>query len=129
MPPVVGTGSAVMECLMKLILPLAAVLAAGTFPVAALAAPACADLVVVDANIRTLDEDVPRASALATMGSRVVAVGDEADVRALVCDSTRVIEAAGRLVLPGFNDSHVHFMDGGQGWSSVELRDAPSQEE
>src|SRR5690606_34558280 len=48
MPPVVGTGSAVMECLMKRILSLAAVLAAGTFPVAAMAAPACADLVVVD---------------------------------------------------------------------------------
>src|SRR5690606_20498916 len=54
MLPVVGTGSAVMECLMKRILPLAAVLAAGTFPVAAMAAPACADLVVVDAHIRTL---------------------------------------------------------------------------
>lgn len=114
---------------MKRILSLAAVLAAGTFPVAAMAAPACADLVVVDAHIRTLDEAVPQASALATMGSRIVAVGDEADVRGLVCGSTRVIEAHGRLVLPGFNDSHVHFMDGGQGLSSVDLRDAPSQEE
>ena len=114
---------------MKRILSFAAVLAAGVLPAGAFAAPACADLVVVDANIRTLDEAVPRASALATMGSRIVAVGDEADVRRLACDSTRVIEAGGRLVLPGFNDSHVHFMDGGQGLSSVDLRDAPSQEE
>src|SRR5690606_34578848 len=40
-----------------------------------------------------------------------------------------VIDAGGRLVLPGFNDAHVHFMDGGQGLSSVDLRDAQSQQE
>ena len=112
---------------MKRILPLAAALAACALPISAFAATACADLVVADANVRTLDADQPRASALAVIGSRIVAVGDEADVRALACDSTRVIEAGGRLVLPGFNDSHVHFMDGGQGLSSVDLRDAGSQ--
>lgn len=92
-------------------------------------ASACADLVVIDADVRTLDPERPRASALATLGSRIVAVGSEADVRPLACDSTRVIEAGGRLVLPGFNDAHVHFMDGGQGLSSVDLRDAQSQQE
>ena len=114
---------------MKRVLPLAVALAACALPVSAAAATACADLLVVDANVRTLDADQPRASALATIGSRIVAVGEEADVRPLACDSTRVIEAEGRLVLPGFNDAHVHFMDGGQGLSSVDLRDAESQQE
>ncbi|MFZ7095984.1 amidohydrolase [Luteimonas dalianensis] len=114
---------------MKLILSLAAVLTAGSLPAGALAAPVCADLLVVDADIRTLDEDMPRANALATIGSRIAAVGDEEEVRGLACGSTRVIDAGGRLVLPGFNDSHVHFMDGGQGLSSVDLRDADSQRE
>ena len=56
---------------------LAASLAAGH----ASAAPACADLVVVGADIRTLDAARPRADAIATLGSRIVAVGDEAGVR------------------------------------------------
>src|SRR5690606_22360654 len=114
---------------MKRVLPLAAALVACVLPISAFAATACADLVVVDANIRTLDGDLPQAGALATLDSRIVAVGEEADVRALACESTRVIQAEGRLVLPGFNDSHVHFMDGGQGLSSVDLRDAESQQE
>ncbi|HRN60938.1 MAG TPA: amidohydrolase [Gammaproteobacteria bacterium] len=101
----------------------------GLAPLPSIAAPACADLVVVNANIRTLDEQVPRAAALATIGSRIVAVGDDVQLRPLACDSTRVIDAEGRLVLPGFNDSHVHFMTGGQGLSSVDLRDADSQQE
>lgn len=113
---------------MNRILSLAAALACAAVAPAH-AASICADLVVVDANVRTLDPDRPRATALATLGSRIVAVGEEADVRALACASTRVIEAEGRLVLPGFNDSHVHFMDGGQGLSSVDLRDAQSQQE
>ena len=94
------------------------------------AAPAvCADLVVLDANIRTLDAGQPEATALAALGGRVLALGDDDAVRALACDSTRVIEAGGRLVLPGFNDAHVHFMDGGQGLSSVDLRDAQTRQE
>ena len=96
-------------------------------PWPALAGPACADLVLVDADIRTLDDALPRARALATIGARIVAIGDEAAVRPLACDATRVVDAGGRLVLPGFNDSHVHFMDGGQALSSVDLRDAGSQ--
>lgn len=93
------------------------------------AAAVCADVAVVNANIRTLDPETPRANAIAALGGRVLTLGTEEEVRALACDSTRVIDAGGRLVLPGFNDSHVHFMDGGQGLSSVDLRDAQSQQE
>ena len=110
------------------ILPWIAVLA-GAIPLPATAAPACANLVVVDADIRTLDANQPRATALAVVANRIVAVGSDAEVRPLACASTRVVRGNGRLVLPGFNDSHVHFMSGGQGRSSVDLRDADSPQE
>lgn len=94
-----------------------------------LAAGRCADLVVTGARIRTLDEARPSATALAVIGNRIAHVGDDAGARALACASTRMIEGGGRLLLPGFNDSHVHFMSGGEGRSSVDLRDAASHAE
>lgn len=62
--------------------------------------------------------------ALAVAGDSVLAVGDDAAIRALAAPSTRVVDLHGRLVTPGFNDAHVHFLDGGFGLLSVELRDA-----
>jgi predicted amidohydrolase YtcJ len=54
-------------------------------------------------------------------------VGDEALLAATVGPATRVIELRGRLVLPGFNDAHVHFLEGGFGLLSVDLRPARDQ--
>jgi predicted amidohydrolase YtcJ len=64
------------------------------------------------------------ATAIAVRGERVVAVGDDAAVAGLVGPATRVVELGGRLVTPGFNDAHVHFLSGGFGLLSVDLRDA-----
>lgn len=89
----------------------------------------CADLVVTNARIRTLDQARPLATAIAVSGNRIVQVGDDNGARALACPSTRMIDGGGRLLLPGFNDSHVHFMSGGEGRSSVDLRDAASPAE
>lgn len=66
-------------------------------------------------------------SALAVAGERVLAVGDDAAIRALASGGTRVIDLKGRLVTPGFNDAHVHFIDGGFGLLSVDLRDAKDE--
>ena len=68
-------------------------------------------------------------SALAIAGDRVLAVGNDEAVRALASKDTRVIDLAGRLVTPGFNDAHVHFLDGGFGLLSVDLRDAKDEGE
>jgi hypothetical protein len=87
------------------------------------------ELIVVNANIRTLDRGRPAAEALAVLGGRIVAVGSTAEIRKLAGKSTRVIDAGGRLVVPGFNDAHVHFLDGGAGLSSVDLRDAKTPAE
>jgi hypothetical protein len=76
----------------------------------ACAAPAgpAPDLVLVGGKVFTADSTQPWAEAIAIRGGRIVAVGAEAAVRALVGAPTRVIELGGRVVVPGFNDAHDH---------------------
>ena len=80
-------------------------------------------LAVVNARIWTGDARRPWAEGVAIRGERLAAVGSSAEVRKLA-GSARVIDAQGRMVVPGFIDSHVHFVDGGFRLSSVQLRDA-----
>lgn len=75
--------------------------------------PATPDLILINADIRTMDVLVPRAEALAVTSGRVSALGTTADIRALAGKSTRVIDAGERLVLPGFQDTHIHLQDSG----------------
>jgi hypothetical protein len=93
-------------------------------PAAAPAPETPADLAVVGARVWTGDPARPEAQAVAVRGERVVAVGTDAEVRRLVGPGTRVIDARGGMVAPGFIDSHVHFVTGGFRLASVQLRDA-----
>jgi predicted amidohydrolase YtcJ len=88
-----------------------------------------ADLVITNANIHTMDAKHPTARAIAVWQNKIIAVGTDADVKPLTGAQTRVIDAGGKLVLPGFNDAHVHFLETGFQLSSVNLRDAKSPEE
>ncbi|MBV8205977.1 MAG: amidohydrolase [Acidobacteria bacterium] len=88
-----------------------------------------AELVVTNARIWTVDSNHPTADAVAVIGDRIVAVGSAADIDAWRGSETRVIDAGGKLLMPGFNDAHVHFIDGGMQLDSVDLRDAPTPEE
>src|SRR5437762_13673117 len=72
---------------------------------------------------------LPPATALAVKDGKVAALGAEADIASLIGPSTRVIDLRGRLVVPGFNDAHVHFLSGGFGLLSVDLRDAKDEQE
>jgi predicted amidohydrolase YtcJ len=73
------------------------------------AAPASkADLVVLDSTIYTADASRHMASAMAVQGSRIVYVGDAEGAKAWRGPKTRILDAAGRLVLPGLVDSHIH---------------------
>lgn len=87
------------------------------------------DLVVVNARVRTMDARSTVAEALAVRDGRIAAVGSTREIRALAGPSTKVIDARGRLVLPGFNDAHVHFLSGGYQLANVDLRDAKTREE
>ena len=93
---------------------------------AATPAPAVAPLTlaVVNARVWTGDPRRPWADAVAVADDRIAAVGSSAEVRKLATAGTRVVDAAGGMVLPGFVDSHIHFLDGGFGLASVQLRDA-----
>lgn len=69
-----------------------------------------ADLVIINGKILTIDKDNPTAEAIAIKGEKIIAVGSTAKISGMIeKGSTRVIDAAGRLVIPGFNDAHVHF--------------------
>src|SRR5438477_9156006 len=92
-------------------------------------APLSADLVIINAKVHTMDRSQPIAEAVAVLGNRIVAVGSTKAIRDLAGTNTRVIDAKGQLVLPGFNDAHVHFMSGGFQLSSVDLRDANTPQE
>ena len=68
------------------------------------------DRVLLNARVWTGDPARPRAEALAIQGSRIVAVGGTAEVKALAGPATEVLDLRGRFVAPGFNDSHLHFL-------------------
>ncbi|MET0214181.1 MAG: amidohydrolase [Vicinamibacterales bacterium] len=86
-----------------------------------------ADVIVVNANVYTVDPDRPRAQALAISGEFIIKVGSNEEVRRLASRATRVIDAGGRLVVPGFNDAHVHLVMGAEELVGVDLR--PSSDE
>jgi predicted amidohydrolase YtcJ len=80
-----------------------------------------ADIVVRNAKIYTGDPVHPQASAVAIKDGKVTVVGDDKDVAPLVSARTRVVDALGRRVIPGLNDSHVHVIRGGLNYV-LELR-------
>lgn len=73
------------------------------------------DTILIGARILTMDPARPEAQALAIRDGRILALGDDGDIRALARPDARVIAAGGRLALPGLIDAHVHLMDGGRG--------------
>jgi len=82
-----------------------------------------ADAVLLHARIYTVNAHQPWAEALAIRDSRIVAVGTEQQIEKYRGPSTRVIDAGGHLVLPGFTDCHIHFMDGSLSLERINLDD------
>jgi hypothetical protein len=69
-----------------------------------------ADLVIINGKVLTIDSDHPTAEAIAVSGEKIVAVGTNGKIKGWIEEgTTEVIDAKGRLVIPGFNDAHVHF--------------------
>jgi predicted amidohydrolase YtcJ len=86
-------------------------------------------LAVVNARMWTGDARRPWADGMAISGDRITALGSSAEVRKLTTSATRIIDAHGMMVTPGFIDAHVHFLAGGFGLSSVQLRTAKTPQE
>ncbi len=74
--------------------------------------PHSAELIIVNARVLTLDADNPRAEAVAIADGRIVAVGMRGEIEALADAGTRVIDADGGSVLPGFSENHMHLFSG-----------------
>ncbi|MDQ2092751.1 amidohydrolase [Rhodalgimonas zhirmunskyi] len=71
-----------------------------------------ADTVILNGRLITFDEARPAAQAIALASGRIAAVGSTDEIRAMAGANTRVIDAQGNTVLPGFIDSHVHLFGG-----------------
>jgi predicted amidohydrolase YtcJ len=119
---------------------IAAALGAALINAAAMAAPAApaaqptdsrpaADLIVHNARVWTVNPKQPQAEAVAVLNGRIVAVGAEAAVMPWRGLNTRVVDAKGGRLVPGFNDAHVHFSDGGAGLNAVQLTQVASLKE
>jgi predicted amidohydrolase YtcJ len=88
-----------------------------------------ADLVLLHGKVWTVDRAHPEAEALAVWRGRIIAVGRDEEVRRLIGPATRVLDARGRRVVPGFYDSHVHLLGAGLGLARVQLKDAADEAE
>jgi len=88
-----------------------------------------ATLILRNGRIWTENPQQPEAEAVAIDGNLIMAVGSSATISKLAGPDCKVIDLGGRRVVPGFNDSHVHFLTGGDSLISVQLGDASSAEE
>lgn len=114
---------------MKAIVPVTTLLFAMLTPSSAQTPPLAPDFIILNAAVRTMDGAKPTAEAIAVSGNRIAAVGTSAELRAFAGPKTRIVDAGGRSVLPGFNDAHVHWLMGGYSITNVDLRDASTREE
>ncbi|MDQ3742950.1 MAG: amidohydrolase [Acidobacteriota bacterium] len=92
-----------------------AVFLALLLPFSVCAQQTSADLILVNGRVFTADAANPSAEAVAIKGGRIVAVGSSAEVEKLAGAATRRVDLAGRVVVPGFNDAHFHFMPDPEG--------------
>jgi predicted amidohydrolase YtcJ len=88
-----------------------------------------ASLILVNGKMWTENLAQPIAQAVALDGTTILAVGSDPEIRKVAGAHTRAIDLGGRLLLPGFNDSHVHLLMGGESVITVQLRTADSQAE
>ena len=87
------------------------------------------DLVLVNGKVWTGDPGRPWAEAVAVRDGTIFAVGTAAELKALSASGAKLVDLGGSLVLPGFIDSHTHFLAGGFALKSIQLREAKSRED
>ncbi|MCX7973207.1 MAG: amidohydrolase [Candidatus Aminicenantes bacterium] len=88
-----------------------------------------ADLVLMNGQIVTLNEAQPQVEAIAVKGDRIISLGPNKSIRRYIGDKTQVIDLGGKLAIPGFIDSHGHFINLGESKMILDLTKAKSWEE
>lgn len=86
-----------------------------------------ADLVVLNGTVWTVDDALPEAQAIASLGEDIIYIGDDAGARSHIGPDTRVIDLGGRFVTPGYNDNHVHFASTGRLLYGLNLLDVANE--
>jgi predicted amidohydrolase YtcJ len=92
------------------------------------AQPSTADLAIINGRIWTGDEKAPWAQAVAIQGNKILRVGNYSAIKSLLSAQTKIVNLAGRLAVPGFNDAHTHFLGGSLDLAEVNLNGARSLE-
>ena len=82
--------------------------------------------ILLNGTLRTQDQNRPLAGALAIADGRILAVGESHEIEALAGPGTEILDLEGRLVLPGFMDSHIHYYDWALGRRNLDLAGATS---
>jgi predicted amidohydrolase YtcJ len=88
-----------------------------------------ADTIIANAKVYTVDAKQPWAEAVAIQGERILFVGSGKEAMRHRTSGTKVIDAGGRLLLPGIEDSHVHFVSGSENLAKVDLAGTRNVEE
>lgn len=88
-----------------------------------------ADVILRNGKVWTVNPERPEVAAVAVLAGRIVAAGSDDDMRPFQGPKTRLIDLAGRRVVPGFHDSHVHLLSAGRLLSQVDLRSAADEAE
>jgi predicted amidohydrolase YtcJ len=93
------------------------------------AGPLEADLVLTGGTVICMDKKDTRAEAVASKNGKIIAIGEESALRALIGPKTRVIKLEGRTVLPAFIDSHAHLYEWAANLAEIDLRKAKTADE
>ena len=88
-----------------------------------------ADMVLMNGIIATVEDENPSAEAIAVKDGKIFAVGSTNEIKKNVGDSTKVIDLKGKFVMPGFNDSHAHFLGIGNSKQILDLHEAKNWDE
>ena len=88
-----------------------------------------ATLVLLNGNIATMEDSKPHVEAVAVRNDTIIAVGSNNDIKNYVGDSTKVIDLNGKFMMPGFNESHAHFLGLGESRQFLDLREAKNWDE
>ncbi|MDO6470597.1 amidohydrolase [Maribacter sp. 1_MG-2023] len=88
-----------------------------------------ADLIITNANIWTGNTNSPKAEAMAIKADTILAIGSLVDIQKFKGLSTEIKDVGGKFITPGFIDTHVHLLMGGNSLLSVQLRDASTKQE
>ncbi|MEN8191379.1 MAG: amidohydrolase [Bacteroidota bacterium] len=88
-----------------------------------------ADIVFVNGNIATLNDTIPDAEAIAIKNDTIQSVGSNLEIEKLIGENTEIIDLNGKFVMPGFVESHAHFMSLGNSMMILDLNDAVNWDE